>query len=98
MRTRLGQYRVPASVGDAGEIVISRRHIGRHGWRDALDTLVHEMVHQWQHEQGFPVDHGARFRRKARELGIDPFATRRPDRRAVAPDDIFSACAARSDR
>jgi hypothetical protein len=35
------------------------------------------MVHQWQAETGRPVDHGREFRRKARELGIEPLARRR---------------------
>ena len=39
-------------------------------------TLLHEMVHQWQHETGRVVDHGAEFRRKAREVGITPAARR----------------------
>jgi hypothetical protein len=60
--------------------VLSRRHVQKHGWREALHTLLHEMVHQWQHEAGHPVDHGAAFRRKAREVGITPAA-----RREVAP-------------
>ena len=58
------------------EIAISRRHIRRHGWDDALQTLVHEMVHQWQAETGLPLDHGRHFRRKAREVGIQPSAKR----------------------
>jgi hypothetical protein len=38
------------------------------------ETLLHEMVHQWQAETGQPVDHGRAFRRKAREVGITPRA------------------------
>lgn len=68
MRTRLGHYALARSHGTA-EIVISWRHIRRHGWEEALDTLLHEMVHQWQEESGLPVDHRAAFRRKAREVG-----------------------------
>jgi hypothetical protein len=37
---------------------------------------LHEMVHQWQAETGLPVDHGASFRRKAREVGVLPGAKR----------------------
>ncbi len=68
MRTRLGHYALAASHGTA-EIVISRRHLRRHGWDEAVDTLLHEMVHQWQEETGLPVDHRAAFRRKARDVG-----------------------------
>jgi len=56
--------------------VLSRRHIRRDGWDEALHTLLHEMVHQWQDEQGFVVDHGSIFRAKARAVGITPLACR----------------------
>ena len=76
MRTRLGHYAAANKAGDPAEIVISRYHIRRHGIDEALRTLLHEMVHQWQDEQGMKLDHGARFRAKAREVGIPPFARR----------------------
>lgn len=96
MRSRLGHYRAPSPADGPGEIVISRRHIRRDGWDDALHTLLHEMVHQWQHETGRPVDHGPAFRRKARELGISPAATRRVDGplKSRGEDDIFPPCVA----
>jgi hypothetical protein len=75
MRSRLGHYS-PASEGCEPEIVISRRHIRRDGWDEALHTLLHEMVHQWQDEQGLVVDHGSSFRAKARAVGITPLACR----------------------
>jgi SprT-like family len=78
MKSRLGHYS-PASEGCVPEIVLSRRHIRRDGWDEALHTLLHEMVHQWQDEQGLVVDHGSSFRAKARAVGITPLA-----RRAVA--------------
>ena len=78
MKSRLGHY-APASSAAGAEIVISRRHIRRHGWPEALETLLHEMVHQWQDESGSPVDHGAGFREKAREVGILPRARRTVD-------------------
>lgn len=74
---RLGHY-APAGDGAAAEIVVSRRHLRRHGWSAALETLLHEMVHQWQDEAGLPLDHGPAFRRKAREVGCAPRATWRP--------------------
>ncbi len=76
MRARLGHYIAATAVGEVAEIAISRRHLRRHGWDEALHTLLHEMVHQWQDEQGLPIDHGAAFRRKAREVGISPLARR----------------------
>jgi SprT-like family len=75
MKSRLGHYS-PAERDGPAEIAISRRHIRRHGWDDALETLLHEMVHQWQAETGAPLDHGPAFRRKAREVGIRPRAKR----------------------
>jgi len=75
MKSRLGHYS-PASEGYAPEIVLSRRHIRRDGWDEALHTLLHEMVHQWQDEQGHVVDHGSSFRAKARAVGITPLACR----------------------
>jgi hypothetical protein len=77
MRARLGHYSAATPAGDPPEIAISRRHLRRHGWHEALQTLLHEMVHQWQDEQGMAVDHRSAFRAKAREVGIPPFAMRR---------------------
>ena len=75
MQSRLGHY--TASVnGEPAEIAIGWRHIRRHGWDEALHTLLHEMVHQWQDELGHVIDHGATFRAKAREVGIAPAARR----------------------
>ena len=75
MKSRLGHY-APAIGDNAAEIAISRRHIRRHGWDDAIETLVHEMVHQWQAETGAPLDHGPGFRQKAIQVGIRPRAKR----------------------
>jgi hypothetical protein len=75
MKSRLGHYS-PAAHGYDAEIVISRRHIRRDGWEEALHTLLHEMVHQWQDEQGLVVDHRSGFRAKARAVGITPLACR----------------------
>jgi hypothetical protein len=73
MRTRLGELRA-SRQGAPVEITISRRHVRRHDWSTVLDTLLHEMVHQWQAENGHGLDHGREFRRKAREVGISPRA------------------------
>jgi len=75
MATRLGHFD-PGSHLTPSEIVMSRRHVVRHGWKEAMHTLLHEMVHQWQHETGRPVDHLAGFRKKCREVGITPAARR----------------------
>ncbi len=75
MATRLGHYD-PGSKHVSAEIVMSRKHVVKHGWREAMHTLLHEMVHQWQHESGAPLDHGAGFRKKAKDVGITPAARR----------------------
>ena len=80
MRARLGHYMSASPNGEPSEIVVSRRHIRRHGWDEALHTLLHEMVHQWQDETGHPIDHGRLFRTKARDVGVAPSA-----RRTVTP-------------
>jgi hypothetical protein len=80
MRTRLGELAVDLRTGRPTEMAISRRHILRHPWSEVEHTVLHEMVHQWQAESGLPVDHGPSFRRKAREVGIEPQARRRVDR------------------
>jgi hypothetical protein len=88
MKSRLGHYtaggRVDGWTGGqgqrkadvAGEIAISWRHVRRHRWEEVVHTLIHEMVHQWQDETGLPIDHGPRFRAKARDVGIDAAAKR----------------------
>lgn len=75
MRSRLGHYSRADEFGPA-EIAISRRHIRRDGWNEAAHTLLHEMVHQWQDEQGLGLNHGTQFRAKARAVGIIPSACR----------------------
>ncbi|HTL94655.1 MAG TPA: SprT-like domain-containing protein [Gemmatimonadaceae bacterium] len=79
MRSRLGQYTM-AGDGLSHEITISRSHIRREPWTEVLHTLLHEMVHQWQAEQGLRLDHGRAFREKAREVGIEPRARRSMER------------------
>jgi hypothetical protein len=75
MRSRLGYYRLATATTPA-IIMISRRHVRRHGWDEAFQTLLHEMVHQWQAETHQPVDHGRQFRAKARAVGAVPRARR----------------------
>ncbi|MGH7653329.1 MAG: SprT-like domain-containing protein [Gemmatimonadaceae bacterium] len=78
MRSRLGHY-APAQRGAPPEIAISYCHVKRHGFEQALETLLHEMVHQWQDESKLPLGHGADFRRKAAEVGIVARARRAID-------------------
>jgi len=75
MVNRLGHY-APGVEGGGPEIAISARHVRRDGLAVAVETLLHEMVHQWQHESGLPIDHSLAFRRKCREVGAMPRARR----------------------
>ena len=84
MRTRLGELVLEESSGRAREMVLSRRHVRRDGWVEVRRTLLHEMVHQWQAENGLPVDHGRTFRRKALEVGVEPGARRMLQRQRPA--------------
>lgn len=76
MVTRLGELTVDARSHRAVEIAISRLHMVQDGWDEVRDTVLHEMIHQWQVETGGEPDHGRRFRQKAREVGITPAARR----------------------
>jgi hypothetical protein len=76
MRTRLGQLCIQHETGQPYEITMSRGHIDRHGWDEASHTLLHEMVHLWQHHNGHAVDHGPAFRRKAEAVGVAASARR----------------------
>jgi hypothetical protein len=84
MRSRLGHYTC-AAHGEPAEIALSWRHIRRDGWEEARHTLLHEMVHQWQDETGQEIDHGPKFRAKAREVSVAPFARRTLDRGSQRP-------------
>lgn len=76
MRRRLGELAVDVKTGRPLEIGLSRRHLARHPWAEVEHTMLHEMVHQWQAETGSRVDHGATFRRRAREVGVLAHAKR----------------------
>jgi hypothetical protein len=64
MRRRLGHVALDRTTGLATEIALNRRHVQRDPWPQVEDTLLHEMVHQWQAETGRRVDHGAEFKAK----------------------------------
>jgi hypothetical protein len=82
MRRRLAEVAIGDGSAGAVEIGVNRRHLERDGWSEIERTLLHEMVHQWQAESGLPLNHGADFRRKAREVGVEPAARRRVARTA----------------
>ena len=100
MRSRLGHYTAASAAGEPAEIVISRRHYRRHGREEALNTLLHEMIHQWQDESGLEIDHGPVFRAKAREVGVTPAARRlvgTGQERMVPLEKVIALRAARED-
>ena len=76
MKISLGELCLDARTKQVISIAISRRHLRRDGWPEVEHTVLHEMVHQWQAETERAVDHGPGFRRKAREVGIEPAARR----------------------
>ncbi len=76
MRRRLGEFR-PADTGEGAEIALSRRHLNADGWARVTETLLHEMVHQWQAESGHRLGHGPDFRRKCAAIGIEGRAVAR---------------------
>jgi hypothetical protein len=91
MRRRLGEIRLDRKTGRAECITLSRRHLERDGWTAVTETLLHEMVHQWQAETRRAVDHGRDFRRRAMEIGITPRATIGEIRRGAGSDAVSSA-------
>ena len=93
MRSRLGELSVDLKTGRPIEIALSRRHLRRHPWAEVARTVLHEMIHQWQAESGLPLDHGAAFRRKAVEVGVEPAA-----RREVGSRESSAGIAARESR
>jgi hypothetical protein len=94
MKNRLGHYMVEGG-GQPAEIAMSLRHLERDPWDDVLQTLVHEMVHQWQDQHGMVLDHGQTFRAKAREVGISARATRPPTSAAIVKRPRLAARAGR---
>lgn len=73
---RLGQWN-----GALRRITISMRHILEHPWESVLDTLRHEMAHQYVEEVlGHPggLPHGDAFAHACRLLRIDPACTAGP--------------------
>lgn len=63
------------------EIAINPQFIASHGRIEALQTLVHEMVHLWQHHHGDPGRgryHNKEFADKMESIGLMPSSTGKP--------------------
>jgi len=72
--TKLGGYRIGRNgFGAKNHININARHLNQ-SKVEILSTLVHEMVHQWQHEVTMnaakPPYHNIEFQKKSLDLGI----------------------------
>lgn len=67
---------IPAEFGETMGLTwplesgISRIHLGplNDTRKSFLATLAHEMVHQWQHQNGLPLKHGHTFTRWSRPI------------------------------
>lgn len=69
----------PQEVSD--EIALNPAHFARRTTTQTLSTLVHEMVHSWQHHFGGPSRsgyHNGEWAAKMREVGLVPSATGAP--------------------
>lgn len=83
-------YFVPQRWGrdatQVAEITLNPDHLLRRGARDTASTLVHEMVHLWQHAFGKssrPGYHNAEWAMKMEEIGLMPSSTGEPGGRRV---------------
>lgn len=83
-QSRLGQW-----CRDDRTIGLSRRAILERPWYETLETLRHEMAHQFVDEVlgGEDQPHGPRFRRVCEQRGIDPAATAGAVPTAVASEE-----------
>ena len=55
------------------EITFNTRYLNKHDPADCLDTLLHELIHEWQYLHGTPGKwnyHNKEFRDKARSFGL----------------------------
>lgn len=50
---------------------LSRSYHELYGTAELANTILHEMIHLWLHEQGLPSGHTALFRQKLRQVGLD---------------------------
>jgi hypothetical protein len=65
----------------ADEIALNPSHFASRGTERVLSTLVHEMVHLWQHHRGSPsrnAYHNKEWAAKMREVGLVPSSTGKP--------------------
>jgi len=61
---------VASDEGNWCYVELDDRYMLTASWPDLVETLRHEMVHVWQAQMGYDLNHGPTFRKKAKELGI----------------------------
>lgn len=81
----LGYYRrgrfVSAKGEIADEIAINPSYFASHGFGELVQTMAHEMVHQWQAHHGKPSRsgyHNAEWAGKMESIGLMPSSTGEP--------------------
>ncbi len=50
---------------------LSRSYHELYGQAELANTILHEMIHLWLHEQGLPSGHTSLFRHKLLQVGLD---------------------------
>ena len=77
-----GYYKRNAFVSHAGkvvdEIAVNPSYFASHGFKELLQTLAHEMCHQWQYTYGKPSMrsyHNREFAEKMKSIGLIPSHT-----------------------
>lgn len=66
--------------------------------RDVQNTLIHEMIHQWQWVNYGRCDHGYTFKQKAKEINKDGWCIKRTNSTEgcfanyVAPNKVYQIC------
>jgi hypothetical protein len=77
-----GYYKQKAFISHDGEIVdeiaVNPAYFATHGFKELLQTLAHEMCHQWQYKHGTPSIrsyHNKEFAEKMKSIGLIPSTT-----------------------
>lgn len=77
-----GYYKKKAFISHDGEIVdeiaVNPAYFATHGFKELLQTLGHEMCHQWQYIHGTPSIrsyHNKQFAEKMKSIGLIPSST-----------------------
>lgn len=69
-RLLLARVQWDSATGRANHIEFTDVYVERADWSHIRETLLHEMVHVWQGEQGFPATHSPVFRAQCERLGV----------------------------